>query len=301
MTFGQPDSIAKQANAAVQSNQCDNYVIGGAPAGQVLQANFSGSSGCDGSCGQAMNGQGCGCENGGGAVGGCNGCGAGNCNGRCGLRNRLGGRSGGQKMCCPGCSASHLPQEFCQLEVKQGETEKTCYEVGYKTICIPKIVPPWKKDCCTPQCAEARSVKVLKKRKYKCPSCKYSWKVVKPELPAAPGMMPAAPNAPTQNDYYNTTPVHGGTSVEGMAPITPSQPQPPAVGQYFGNSTQQQLWQKRTQQQNPGTANLHQQQLIQQRQALQQQQQMIQQQAQQQQARQAKAKEASGSLGDYYR
>ncbi len=72
------------------------------------------------------------------------------------------------------------------LEVTRGKEERECFEIDYKTICVPKVVPPWKRDCCEPRCAEAKSVKILKTKKYECPVCQYEWKVCKPELPQVP-------------------------------------------------------------------------------------------------------------------
>ena len=83
----------------------------------------------------------------------------------------------GRATACPQCD-----QEFCTLKCEETEVEKKCFTVGFKTICIPKIVPPWKQDCSQPRCARTRSVKVLKTKKYKCPSCKYSWELVQPEV-----------------------------------------------------------------------------------------------------------------------
>lgn len=73
---------------------------------------------------------------------------------------------------CPSCSYK------CKFEAKQGEVEKHCFNVEEKVICIPKVVFPWQKSCCDP-CANngacIKKVKVLKKKAYTCPACKYSW------------------------------------------------------------------------------------------------------------------------------
>lgn len=196
---------------------------------------------------------------------GCSGCSSGNCGIRPGglLRGRGAAcncSGGNQHVRCPGCEQS-FPEEYCQVKVEKTEVEKTCFEVDFKTICIPKVVLPWqqKRGCscgnrtcrggcdriggsirlssnsgcdgtggcngscggcdgggggqccgqcqksnCTPckaakcdpnapnlccpssTCAEARSVKILKKKKYKCPGCKCKWEVMKPELPELP-------------------------------------------------------------------------------------------------------------------
>lgn len=312
MTFGQPNSIVQEASAAPQ--QCDSPVVGSGVRGQLTQ----GSIGCDGSCGAGKCQGGCGGGIGQAANGGCNGgCASGRC--RCGLRNRLGGRLRGRNVCCPECEESFLPEEYCELEIGAGETEKTCFEVDFKTICIPKIVPPWR-DPCAPKCAEARSVKVLKKKKYKCPSCKYSWKVIKPELPAAPGVpvVPGSQAAPANQDYYVPTPANqGGVPAQGASSIVPVQPKPPIVGKYFGKAVQ--TWQRNRQTPMPSVPlaasnndlkNQHQHQLMRQRQMMQQQTQMqqamrrqqtAQRQAITQQSAPPQQAKAGGSLSDYYR
>ena len=92
------------------------------------------------------------------------------------------------KTTCPQCNECFCPpEEYCELEVSTEMEERTCFELDYKTICIPKIVPPWKnRGCCPPQCAKTRSVKILKTKTYECPVCKYEWQVRKPELPVVP-------------------------------------------------------------------------------------------------------------------
>lgn len=111
---------------------------------------------------------------------GCKSCNKGNC--RCGKCKRCRSRSH-----CPNCNEGCMPQEYCQLECLTEMEERDCFVVDYKTICIPKVVPPWKqKHCCPPRCAETRSVKVLTTRSYECPVCKWEWKVRQPELPLVP-------------------------------------------------------------------------------------------------------------------
>ena len=83
---------------------------------------------------------------------------------------------------CPSCD--------CALEAKMVDVEKSCFEVETKTICIPKVVFPWqrKKACgscdscdgqgcntCINNGATTRCIRVIKKKKYTCPECKYSW------------------------------------------------------------------------------------------------------------------------------
>lgn len=83
---------------------------------------------------------------------------------------------------CPSCD--------CSLDAKMVDVEKSCFEVETKTICIPRVVFPWQraKACgscdacdgsgcktCVNNGAKTRCIKVIKKKKYTCPECKYSW------------------------------------------------------------------------------------------------------------------------------
>ena len=76
--------------------------------------------------------------------------------------------------------------DVCTLEVEKGKEKKTCYETEQKIVCIPKVRLPWQNcnpDNPAPTCSETRTVTVLKKKKYECDVCKYSWKVVEPAVP----------------------------------------------------------------------------------------------------------------------
>lgn len=122
---------------------------------------------------------------------------------------------------CPECSESFAPpQEYCELNISQGKETRTCFEVDYKTICIPKVLPPWR-QCSEPVCAEARSVKVLKTRKYECPVCKYEWTVRKPEFQQPvtnsmiyPNPIPV-PSIPVAQPYSPGVPVTQGATQSG--------------------------------------------------------------------------------------
>jgi hypothetical protein len=176
-------------------------------------------------------------------------------------------RQSGGCVHCPECSESFVPppQEYCELEISEGKESKTCFEIDYKTICIPKVVPPWR-QCCEPICAEARSVKVLKTKKYECPVCNYKWTVKKPEYqqPATGNpttfnqtpeqSLPVNQNASRQLNYGPT--FHSGVPIipsGSSVPVVPARPAsapsfivpttpviPPApptsgsIGDYFG-------------------------------------------------------------------
>ena len=75
-------------------------------------------------------------------------------------------------VCCPQC------QTVCQLNVDEGTEEKSCWQVECEEICVPRVVFPWQKSCCDPTVNNGACVKVvkkLKKHKYECPTCEYSW------------------------------------------------------------------------------------------------------------------------------
>ncbi|NND96736.1 MAG: hypothetical protein HKN47_05335 [Pirellulaceae bacterium] len=90
---------------------------------------------------------------------------------------------------CPDCDY------VCKFDAEQGETEKACFEVECKTICIPRVVFPWQmKNCkscgacdgkgcssCVNNGAKLRQIRVLKSKKYTCPECQYSWSAEKVE------------------------------------------------------------------------------------------------------------------------
>ena len=75
----------------------------------------------------------------------------------------------------------------CYLKVEKTTKEKSCFKVETKQICIPKVRFPWqpKVDCdscdsagnCTSRCGRVKTILVLKKHKYECPDCKYTWEV----------------------------------------------------------------------------------------------------------------------------
>ena len=83
---------------------------------------------------------------------------------------------------CPSC------RHKCNLESELVETEKICFEIEEKVICIPRVVFPWQKNkqsCCgcteqpcsncTHNGAKTRKICVLKPKKYTCPECEYTW------------------------------------------------------------------------------------------------------------------------------
>jgi hypothetical protein len=93
---------------------------------------------------------------------------------------------GGCIVRCPNCCHE------CVFSANKEKVTKSCYDVVCKDICIPRIVFPWQKGCCS--CAKdgkdgdgkdgccaihngakTKSVRVLKKYKYECGRCKYKW------------------------------------------------------------------------------------------------------------------------------
>jgi hypothetical protein len=140
----------------------------------------------------------------------------------------------GKRVHCPRCS------EPCYPTVSKDMEKKHCWCVETKTICIPKIRFPWERhsgDCCAskdgccpqPKCGRTKCVRVLVKKEYECPVCKYNFDVDKGKDCAAQGKMdllpagkandvPAPPPVPTEarrtrhQPLYLTLPVGSSTS-----------------------------------------------------------------------------------------
>ncbi|MGI9518424.1 MAG: hypothetical protein ACR2NP_15320 [Pirellulaceae bacterium] len=217
-----------------------------AQTGQVVQPGC-GCDGGSGDCGCAGGCTDCGCAGGGCAGGGCAGggcgCGAGGGGGGCGCGGGAGcgcgllGRIRNRNTQCPDCAYCGPPEEFCQLTCGPTVEVRECFEVDFETICIPRVVTPWRqRHHCEPQCAEVRSVKVLKTRTYECPKCTCSWQVVKPPLPQI--IDQAAPTT--------TTP-----ATEVKPPVINPQGRAPANNNYYGQRKQSQQQERR---QVPGEA-----------------------------------------------
>ena len=88
------------------------------------------------------------------------------------------------------CLCDKCPSCDCSLEAEMVNVEKSCFEVERKTICIPRVVFPWQhkksrgscdscdgRGCtsCVNNGAKTRCISVLKKKKYTCAECKYTW------------------------------------------------------------------------------------------------------------------------------
>lgn len=67
-------------------------------------------------------------------------------------------------------------EKFCCPEAEIVKTEKSCWNVEMKEICIPAIRFPWTKDC-EVRCGKVRRVKVLKKRTHTVEQCGYKWNI----------------------------------------------------------------------------------------------------------------------------
>lgn len=73
---------------------------------------------------------------------------------------------------CPQC------RSYCKLEIDKDKEEKSCWTVECETICIPPVTFPWQ---CTPKkCAKTKTIRILKKHKYECDVCSYTWTLVEP-------------------------------------------------------------------------------------------------------------------------
>lgn len=132
-------------------------------------------------------------------------CGSPACGGGCALAQRGCGcrKCGAKKACrkCPKCE-----EECCTLEVKKTEEERTCYKTEQKIVCIPKVRLPWQK-CCPTETRKTRTVNTLKKHKYKCPSCEYTWDLYEPELTfsqdeTVPPIVRQPVQQPAEYEYY---------------------------------------------------------------------------------------------------
>lgn len=119
------------------------------------------------------------------------GCGASGCTKGCRAKRSCGRQGRCRK--CPKCET-----DVCSLERKEIKAKKSCFKVEQKIICIPNVRLPWQK-CCPDRASKTRTINVLKKHSYECPSCSYKWSLEEPEVPepvAAPvdcGCPPAAP------------------------------------------------------------------------------------------------------------
>ncbi len=102
----------------------------------------------------------------------------------------------GKQVHCPHCSKPCSPTVSKDMETKH------CWCVETKTICIPKVRFPWERhqDCCEskngcppPKCGRTKCVRVLVKKEYECPVCKYKFDVEKDANCAAHGKPQFAP------------------------------------------------------------------------------------------------------------
>ncbi len=90
---------------------------------------------------------------------------------------------------CPSCKSG------CELHVDKGRETKSCWEIEFKPICIPRVTFPWQYKRCAcgsgksdGKCcghaplngARVKTVRKLKKVEYECAKCKYTWKPICP-------------------------------------------------------------------------------------------------------------------------
>ena len=134
---------------------CGLLVIGVANAKITLPTDC----GCQSSCCQPDN---------------CQACSNGKCGKRCGSC-----RKPRRPKKCPKCEC-----DFCLLELDHGIEEKTCFKTEQKLVCVPPVRMPWMK-CCPPGTSKTKTVKVLKKHTYECPTCSYKWTVQEPAVVAS--------------------------------------------------------------------------------------------------------------------
>ena len=103
----------------------------------------------------------------------CQSCSKGQCGKRCGSCGKL-----RRSKKCPQCEC-----DFCLLELDHGTEERTCFKTEQKLVCVPPVRMPWMK-CCPPGTSKTKTVKVLKKHIYECPTCSYKWTVQEPAVAA---------------------------------------------------------------------------------------------------------------------
>ena len=85
---------------------------------------------------------------------------------------------------CHGLRSVHCPKcnTYCRLELKDAKEEKHGWNVQVQEICVPRVVFPWQKSFVDPSVnngAWIKTVHVLKKHSFECPTCQYAWTRVK--------------------------------------------------------------------------------------------------------------------------
>ncbi|MFK7765976.1 MAG: hypothetical protein AB8B55_01955 [Mariniblastus sp.] len=138
-----------------------------------------------------------------------------------GTAKRVVGRVGSRRSCgtcqsdcgcvqCPSCEG-----DICKLELDNGKAKKSCFKVEQKVVCIPPVRLPWQKCCPPGQSRKTRTINVLKKHTYECPSCSYKWSLQEPEVaqPTVGTMDSTPPVSPQDADWY--VPSSGASAVQG--------------------------------------------------------------------------------------
>lgn len=152
-------------------------------------------------------------------------CGKRLCDGRC----RLAGRKSTCQSCDTQCGCGECRQcscEFCKLELDISKVKKTCFKVEQKTICVPPVRLPWKKDC-PPTTSKPKIVNVLKKHSYECPNCTCKWTLQKPEPPQV-----TAAGASMTNEIVTASPTSGfvvSPAYNASQEVKPWHPEPQVV------------------------------------------------------------------------
>jgi len=134
-----------------------------------------------------------------------------------------------QTGCCKRCPAC---DHVCNLDAKQVDEAKTCFEVESKVICIPRVVFPWQKksscnscdacdgrgcSTCSHNGARTRRVCVLKSDKYTCPKCEYTWTAEK--KPCATGCATNSCDAGSAAANCDAAPSYRERQSEGLQPV----------------------------------------------------------------------------------
>ena len=124
--------------------------------------------------------------------------------------------------CSLGQYKANCDCQYCTLESKKVDVEKSRFKVEQKEVCIPAVRLPWMK-CNPPKRSRVRTVNILKKEKYKDgKTCEYKWSVHEPEdyenapepTPASSDSAPAGSGSKSTSDGSDSSASGGsGTMV----------------------------------------------------------------------------------------
>lgn len=117
--------------------------------------------------------------------------------------------------CSLGQYKANCDCQYCTLEAKKVDVEKSRFKVEQKEVCIPAVRLPWMK-CNPPKRSRVRTVNVLKKEKYKDgKTCEYKWSVHEPEdYENAPEPTPAPAGSGSKSNDAIDSSASGGSGTK---------------------------------------------------------------------------------------